>query len=218
VLLDAGAAVGEPADVRSGIDIDTWSRWGGYVRLQSDCHLFAQSITKVHKVPGAIPDLIHNTLSLENGKKDGGNKKSIWDSCHEWPMHHQDRAVLVVELPLALEDNALISRDASGSSGVNTQLHYLLRTDHIGIKVDFLNGRILSSDPDDVSVGINISFNHQLPRLFVDGAKITSTDSFVRVPIRPLSSGLLNQIDVLALLVLKRSLASAWGICSWVCK
>ena len=99
--------------------------------------------------------------------------------------------MLVVELPLALEDNALISRDASGSeglvvkrepeletedlpSGLDTQLHYLLRTDHIGIKVDFLNGRILSSNPDDVNVGINISLNHQLPRLFVDGAKITS--------------------------------------------
>jgi hypothetical protein len=135
--------------------------------------------------------LIHNTLSLEDRMRDGGNKKSIWDSCHEWPMHHQDRAVLVVELPLALEDNALISRDASGSeelvvkrepeletedlpSSVDTQLHYLLRTDHVGIKVDFLNGRILSSDPDDVNVGINISLNHQLPRPFVDGAKITS--------------------------------------------
>jgi len=106
-------------------------------------------------------------------------------------MHHQDRAVLAVELPLVLEDNVLTSRDASGSeglvvkreteletedlpSGVDTQPPYLVRMDLIGINGGSLNGRILSSNPDDVNVGINISLNHQLPRLFVDGAKITS--------------------------------------------
>lgn len=46
----------------------------------------------------------------------GGRKKLVGDVYHLRPVHQQDRAALVVELPPAVEDNALIIRDVSVSS------------------------------------------------------------------------------------------------------
>jgi hypothetical protein len=55
-------------------------------------------------------------LALEDGKMKGGRKKLVRDVYHLWPVHQQDRAALVVELPPAVEDDALIIRDISVSS------------------------------------------------------------------------------------------------------
>lgn len=76
-------------------------------------------IRKVHVVPRAIPDLIHYTLSLKDGKRGGGHKKFFRDLCQFWLIHHQDCATLVVELPPTLEDNALISGDVPVSEGID---------------------------------------------------------------------------------------------------
>jgi hypothetical protein len=35
------------------------------------------------------------------------------------------------------------------------------------------NGKILAGDIHDVDVGIDVSLDHQLPRQFVDGPKVT---------------------------------------------
>ena len=83
------------------------------------------------------------------------------------------------------------------------------------------NGRILAGDSHDVAVLIDVSLDHQLPRPFVDGAKVTwlfglsetqnrelmamlATNANVsgRIPIGPPCGRLLNQIDVLALRIL----------------
>ena len=46
----------------------------------------------------------------------GGMEKFVRDMCHSRPVHQQDRAALVVELPPALEDNVLYIRDVSAST------------------------------------------------------------------------------------------------------
>jgi hypothetical protein len=79
-------------------------------------------IRKVHIVPRAIPDLIHYTLSLENRKKGGGHKKFFRDLCQFWLIHHQDCTTLIVELPLTLKDNALISENVPVSEGINGEI------------------------------------------------------------------------------------------------
>jgi hypothetical protein len=132
VLTDAGGTFAKPGDVRPGTDIETWSRHGGYVRLQSDRDSFARwleerfgllvggtnemsvrvvrtSTRQVHVVPGASPDLIHHALALENGEMEaiGGNEEFVGDAGHSCPVHQQDRAAFGVELPPALEDGAL---------------------------------------------------------------------------------------------------------------
>ena len=52
-------------------------------------------------------------LALEDGKMKGGGKKFVRDVYHLWPVHQQDRAALVVELPPAVEDNTLVIGDIS---------------------------------------------------------------------------------------------------------
>jgi hypothetical protein len=54
-------------------------------------------------------------LALENGEMESGRKKFVRDVYHLWSVHQQNRAALVVELPLAVEDNFLILRDVSVS-------------------------------------------------------------------------------------------------------
>lgn len=54
-------------------------------------------------------------LALENGKMKGGMEKFVRDMCQSRPMHQQDRAALIGELPPALEDNVLNIRDVSAS-------------------------------------------------------------------------------------------------------
>ena len=57
-------------------------------------------------------------LALENGKMERGRKKLVRDAYHLWSVHQQNRAALVVELPLEVEDSTLILRDASVSSTI----------------------------------------------------------------------------------------------------
>jgi hypothetical protein len=77
--------------------------------------LVPTSAGEIHVEPGAIPDLRYHILALEDGKMKGGMEKFVRDMCHSRPVHQQDRAALVVELPSAIEDNALNIRDVSVS-------------------------------------------------------------------------------------------------------
>lgn len=54
-------------------------------------------------------------LALENRKMQRGRKKLVGDVYHLRPVHQQDRAALVVELPSAADDDTLIVRDISVS-------------------------------------------------------------------------------------------------------
>jgi len=123
-----------------------------------------------------------------------------------WSVHQQDRAALAVELPPALEDNALNTRDFYSSVSSDIQPLDLERVDLIILNPWFLNGRILAGDLCDVVVGVYVSVNRQFACLFVDCAEITRPDCFGRVPIRPLCDRLVNQVDVLALSILLYSL------------
>jgi len=73
---------------------------------------------------------------------------------------------LMVKREIKTEDSHAISFDI--------QLLYLARVNSKVINLGHLKRRILAGDLPDVNVGINISLNHQLPCLSVDGAKITS--------------------------------------------
>jgi len=120
--------------------------------------------------------------------------------CHSRSVHQQDRPALVVEQPLALEDDALSVRDFSvspmimifgasqrmpetredlrSSVSVHTQLSYFKRVDMIMINLGCPNRTMLAGDLCNVGVGIYVSLDNQLPSLFVDSAKITGL-SFV---------------------------------------
>ena len=69
--------------------------------------LVPTSVGKVHVEPRAIPDLIHDTLSLQDGEMIRGAEKCVRDPCHPWSVHQQDCAALFFELPPAPEDNTL---------------------------------------------------------------------------------------------------------------
>jgi hypothetical protein len=109
-------------------------------------------------------------------------------------VHQQDRTTSGTELPATFEDDALRSGDFSvspmrfvvevnehlervwnlhSSVGVDIQPLHLIRVNRILIHIGGLNGRMLAGDSHNVSVGIDVSLYHQLPRLFVDGAKVT---------------------------------------------
>jgi len=51
---------------------------------------------------------MHHTLALENGKMEGGVEKFVGDACQSWPVHQQDRAALVVKLPLAFHEKTFV--------------------------------------------------------------------------------------------------------------
>ena len=135
MLADAGATLGGPADVHGGIGVDAWTRWDGYVCAQADRHIFARcvgighkyillvgtanekgltSARKIHVVPRAFPSLIHHTLVPEDGKTEGlVIEEFIGDAGHSWLVHQQDRPAPGIELPSALEDDALSRGDLS---------------------------------------------------------------------------------------------------------
>jgi hypothetical protein len=154
--------------------------------------LVPTSAGEIHVEPGAIPDLRYHILALEDGKMKGGMEKFVRDMCHSRPVHQQDRAALVVELPSAIEDNALNIRDVCSGSGVDVQTPHFKRVNLIMIHLGCLNGMVLVGDLCDVRVGIYVALDNQRPRLLVDNAEITGAEVSGRVPIWPPCGRTLN--------------------------
>ena len=121
----------------------------------------------------------------------GGRKKLVGDVYHLRPVHQQDRATLIVELPPAADDNTLIfrdisvspiilvarqeneSRDLRSNGGVDVRNPHFKRIYLIMIHHGTLNRKIPVGDRCDVGVGIYVAINIQCSSLFVDSAEIT---------------------------------------------
>ena len=121
----------------------------------------------------------------------GGRKKFVGDVYHLWPVHQQNRAALVVELPPAADDNILVIRDISAfpmilvakhknetcdlrsNGSVDVRNPHLKRVYLIMIHHGTLNRKILMGDRCDVGVVIYVALNVQSSCLFVDSAEIT---------------------------------------------
>jgi len=63
--------------------------------------------------------------------------------------------------------------DLRSNASVHGQLSCFKRVDMIVINLGCPNGTVLAGDLRGVGVGIYVSFDNQLPSLFVDSAKIT---------------------------------------------
>ena len=66
-----------------------------------------------------------------------------------------------------------LDSDLRSSFSVHIQLSYFKRIDMIMINLGCPNRTVLASDLCDIGVGIYVSFDNQLPSLFVDSAKVT---------------------------------------------
>lgn len=64
-------------------------------------------------------------------------------------------------------------RDLQSSTGVDVQRPHFVRVNRKVIHLGGQDGRILAGDSHGVNVGIDVSLDHQLPRPFLDGAKVT---------------------------------------------
>jgi hypothetical protein len=64
-------------------------------------------VGQIPKISGAFPDFRDNKFTLEDADTAGDLEKSVRNVCPAGPVHQQDCAALVVELPLALENNVL---------------------------------------------------------------------------------------------------------------